>query len=305
MTSVMVYNILAGGTNRVDPLTNMIRPQQPDLVGLVEASDKQVVEELARRLGMQYRLSGQVKKGGVEQGAVLSRLPILVTKIHTSAALIKQPLLEVSVQEPDGQALAVFVAHLTASFSEGKKADWKRRREVQTIAEIMAAHRGKPHLLMGDFNSVAQKDRVRGSALLRYMVDERLHYALLPAKSKGLPNLDYVLTPWMRFLKPTLRSIPGSPILSAWLDALDALYVPRGGFDILRNAGYIDCFRWLHPQEPGFTWPAALPAGRIDFVFASPELARRLSACKPLAEGAGIPGDQASDHLPVFAAFAS
>ncbi len=304
MFSVIAYNILAGGTGRLDSLTAMLRPYHPDLVGLVEASDEHVVAELARRLGMHYRLSGQIHADHIEQGALLSRLPILETTTYTHSFLTKQPLLEVCVQTPDGLEIRVFVIHLTANFYQGRRADWKRRQEVQTIVEIMAAHRGKSHLLMGDFNSVIRKERVRGSAMLRYMLDERLYYALLPAKSRGLPTLDYILPPRWRFLKPALRSVPRNPLLSAWLDACDTFYAPHGGLEILSQAGYIDCFRRLHPHAPGFTWPAALPAGRIDFIFASPELEAYLCACDVLAEGEGVPADRASDHLPVFATFA-
>ena len=68
----------------------------------------------------------------------------------------------------------------------------------------------------------------------------------------------------------------------------------------LREAGYVDCFRALHPSEPGCTYPAHAPWLRIDYVFAAAALAPRLRACRVASEG---PAAAASDHLPVSAAF--
>ena len=42
---------------------------------------------------------------------------------------------------------------------------------------------------------------------------------------------------------------------------------------------------------------------RIDYIFASPELAERLSASYVVTKGNGLHGDEASDHLPVVAEF--
>jgi Endonuclease/Exonuclease/phosphatase family len=107
----------------------------------------------------------------------------------------------------------------------------------------------------------------------------------------------------LRFLNPLLRVIPRSKLLSTLFDEAGSLYVPRGSIRLLRKAGYIDCFRCTNPYAWGFTCPASAPAGRIDFIFASPELAGRLSACKVITEGNGSRAEQASDHLPVVAEF--
>ena len=54
MTRILSYNILVGATRRVNQLTDMITAANPDVVGLVEAINPHVVEELAQRLGMQH-----------------------------------------------------------------------------------------------------------------------------------------------------------------------------------------------------------------------------------------------------------
>lgn len=303
MVRVISYNILIGGRQRVEQLAGMLSAQQPDIIGLVEATDEEVVRSLAERLGMDYRLSGRAESRPRLQAAVLSRLPIRSTQAYTTEIITRQPLFEVQIEELDGSLLTVFMIHLTPEFSQGWRANRKRRREVQEALRLMAPRRGTPHLLMGDFNAIALGDRVRGSDFVRYVTDERLYRQLIPSKSNNLPGLGQVLPRRLRFLQPALRIIPRSTLLSFLLDRLDSVYAPRGGLGLLTRGGYVDCFRRLHPQESGFTWPSALPAGRIDYIFASPELVSRLAACETLREGDGVSGNLASDHLPVFAAF--
>ncbi|HEY7349954.1 MAG TPA: endonuclease/exonuclease/phosphatase family protein [Ktedonobacterales bacterium] len=303
MIRVLSYNILAGGTCRSDSLKKMLKASNADIIGLVEATDDRLVEELADSLGMEYRLSGRAKDPEGQQGALLSHFPILSTKTSITPLLTKQPLLEVGIETADGRPLTVFVAHMTAAFSKAWAASLKRRREMAEILRIMAAHRGTNHLLMGDFNAITPGERVKGSLFLRYMTDPDLYYRLASGAAHGLPNLNYVLPRPLRFAKPLLIAAPKSRALCALFDTIDPLYAPRGGFDLLSQAGYVDCFRALHPREPGFTWPSALPAGRIDYIFASPTLAGRLSACAVETRGDDIDGAAASDHLPVSAAF--
>ena len=59
----------------------------------------------------------------------------------------------------------------------------------------------------------------------------------------------------------------------------------------------------IHPKARGFTCPAASPAGRIDFIFASPEMATHLETCYVLTDGEGMPGSAASDHLAIGGVF--
>jgi len=76
--------------------------------------------------------------------------------------------------------------------------------------------------------------------------------------------------------------------------------VPRLAIGPLLEAGYVDCFRALHPDEPGYTYLAWAPWLRLDYVFASPGLAPRLVACDVVSDE---PAARASDHLPVLAEF--
>jgi endonuclease/exonuclease/phosphatase family metal-dependent hydrolase len=302
MTRILTYNILVGGTRRIDQLTNIISSAHADIVGLVEATNSQVVEELANRLGMQHRMSGNPKHRQDWQIALLSHLPIVQVQSHVRPGILTNPLLEVCIEE-EGRKLTVFVTHLAAAFYRGRGGDGIRRREVQEILRIMASKRGTPHLFIGDFNSIAPGDRLKASILLRYLLEMDRRHQQNPDAHRAYPNLDFVVPEPVRFLNPLLRVIPRSKLLSALFDETGSLYAPRGSIALLYKAGYVDCFRCMNPHGWGFTCPARAPAGRIDYIFASPELAARLSACEVITEGNGVRGEEASDHLPVVADF--
>jgi endonuclease/exonuclease/phosphatase family metal-dependent hydrolase len=303
MTRIISYNILAGATRRVDPLTTMIKAACPDIVGLVEATDPQVVEEVARRLEMQHVMSAFPQHAEDWQAALLTRLPILYTKSHFRLHSLSKPVLEVGVEEPGGRQLTVFVVHLSAAFYKGWAGDAIRRREVRELLRIMATKQGTPHLIMGDFNALAPGDPFKASNLLRYIVQLDQRRRQNPADMMEHPHLDFVVPGPLRIFNPLLRIIPRSKLLCSLFDRAASVYAPRGSISLLRDAGYVDCFRNMNPWAEGFTCPAAAPAGRIDFIFASPQLAGSLSSCYIPTEAGDIRGDQASDHLPIVAEF--
>ncbi len=78
-------------------------------------------------------------------------------------------------------------------------------------------------------------------------------------------------------------------------------YIPRWALGPLPEAGYVDCFRKLHPEEDGFTLPSPRPQVRLDYVFASPPLADTLIECRVVTAPREVAS--ASDHLPVLAEF--
>jgi len=303
MTRILSYNILVGGGRRVNQLADMIMAANPDVVGLVEATNGRVVEELAERLGMQHVMSAYPRHNQDWQVALLSRLPIVATKIHLNPQAVSKPVLEVCLEEPSGRQITVFVTHLSAAFSKGWAGDGLRRREVRELIRLMGDKHGTPHLVMGDFNSLAPGDPFRASALLRYVVKLDKHYQKNPTSTIGHPYLDFVVPGPLRVFNPLLRTIPRSTLLCKLFDGAAALYAPRGTISLLQTAGYVDCFRKLNLTAEGFSCPSAAPAGRIDYIFASPELAESLSMCYIPTEGNGTAGEAASDHLPVVADF--
>ena len=302
MTRILSYNILVGGTRRIDFIEQMIRSVNPDIVGLVEAINPEVVKELARRLGMEYRTNASPDGSWRASLALLSRLPIVRSAVHTGGGVLNRPVLEVGLEEESGERLTAFVNHLTASFSVGRGGDGLRRKEVREVLQILRANR-EPHVLMGDFNALAPGDRLKASRLLSYLIEVDRRWKKRTPEHFGHPSLDGVVPPQLRFFNPLLRLIPRSRILSALFDEAGSLYAPRTSIGLLRAAGYVDCFRYQNPRAWGFTCPAANPAGRIDYFFANPLLATRLRACKVIEGNEEVNGKDASDHLPIMADF--
>lgn len=88
------------------------------------------------------------------------------------------------------------------------------------------------------------------------------------------------------------------PGREAMLDAIDD--DPRLAIRSILEAGYVDSYRELNPDSPGYTYPAKRPWMRLDYIFASLCLAGRLEAAGLVD---GNEAHDASDHLPVWAVF--
>lgn len=73
---------------------------------------------------------------------------------------------------------------------------------------------------------------------------------------------------------------------------------PRPALLPLLAAGYLDAYRALQPDLPGYTHPADAPWPRLDYVFLAPSLTGQLAACDV---DAGPEAARASDHLPIWA----
>ncbi len=69
----------------------------------------------------------------------------------------------------------------------------------------------------------------------------------------------------------------------------------------LLKAGYVDCFRALHPRDDGYTFRASDPRARLDYVFADLALSPALRECQVVTQPDAV--RSASDHLPVLAEF--
>lgn len=72
---------------------------------------------------------------------------------------------------------------------------------------------------------------------------------------------------------------------------------------LILEAGYTDCYRAMHPDEanqPGYTYKLPNPWLRLDYIFASPEMAPRLCASGVIESKEA---HKASDHLPIWAEF--
>ena len=238
------YNIQDGGEDRLNVIHDVIAGQHPDVVALQEATNQEVLNELAHRLGMDM-VTGESSNG--VHVAWLSRIPIRQSHNHQSPLLAKT-LLEIQI-EWNGEPLTLFTTHLASRHDTQSPAD-----EVQAIVKVLAPHAGQTILLAGDFNALGAGDPV------------------------GIPP-------------------PGTVLRGEAIAGTSRATIPT-----LLAAGYTDCFRATQPTAPGFTYPAAAPWLRLDYVFASPNLAASLMTCNVVnTANAAI----ASDHLPIEAIFSN
>jgi exodeoxyribonuclease III len=112
----------------------------------------------------------------------------------------------------------------------------------------------------------------------------------------------HVLVGDLNALHPTDQ--PNAPVYQAtepWEhgDDLHDVHL-RQVIPLLLSARYVDCYRELHPTIPGYTYKLPTPALRLDYIFALPSLAKRLSACEVVTEA---DAEVASDHFPIWAEF--
>ena len=70
---------------------------------------------------------------------------------------------------------------------------------------------------------------------------------------------------------------------------------------IVLNAGYVDAFRRLHPEDRGLTFPVWDPHVRLDYAFAPAGQEDRVQSCDVVRHPAAL---HASDHFPLLAEIA-
>ncbi len=74
-------------------------------------------------------------------------------------------------------------------------------------------------------------------------------------------------------------------------------HLARLPVQLLLEAGYVDCYRRLHPGDAGYTYASAHPWLRLDYAFASPSLADHVAGCDLAVDA---PVERASDHRPLW-----
>ncbi len=81
-----------------------------------------------------------------------------------------------------------------------------------------------------------------------------------------------------------------------WLSGRD---IQRDTIQLMRDSGYVDGYRHLHPDDKGYTFPVWDPHLRLDYVFVPGGFANRLLDCEVIREPEIAP--KASDHFPLLA----
>ena len=141
---ILSYNIRRGGAGREQPLAAVIRSVNADIVVLEEATRPAVVERLARDTGMQEWVSREGKSL-----AFMSRHPVARFAAR-QPAISRHAFLEIV---PSTASWRVFGVHLSAVH-----AAWTERRrlfELRALLRAVANSGQGPHVLIGDFNTVA------------------------------------------------------------------------------------------------------------------------------------------------------
>jgi exodeoxyribonuclease-3 len=79
-----------------------------------------------------------------------------------------------------------------------------------------------------------------------------------------------------------------------WLSGRD---IQRETIQLMRDSGYADGYRMLHPDDKGYTFPVWDPHLRLDYVFVPNGYADRLTRCEVLNKAEAV---RASDHFPLL-----
>ncbi len=178
---VLTYNVHGWRTPddrpNLDLLADVIAGSGVDLVGLNEVFHPlttpmgPALAVLAARLGMAFAfgptISAAPQPGHPPYGnAVLSRWPIQAFAVHHLAPMTtygKRGLLEARVLLPDGQPFTIYVIHLD------HRSEALRLEQWAAASTWLGRDRGRPHLLIGDFNALAETDYAEPDAVLRLM----------------------------------------------------------------------------------------------------------------------------------------
>ncbi len=172
---IVTYNIQywTGMDRTQDPERTLaaIREMNPDIIALqevvhpfAEVGGRPILERVAQALGGEY-VFGQIWAPGelphLDQPmglALVSRFPILAHanhKLSHTGPTHPRRLLEMRVLLPGDRELTLYVTHL----------EWRtesvREEQVRSLLQWTTRDRGRPHLLLGDFNSVHPEDVAR------------------------------------------------------------------------------------------------------------------------------------------------
>jgi endonuclease/exonuclease/phosphatase family metal-dependent hydrolase len=167
---LMTYNLFNGGAGRVDPLAEVIRLAEADVVMVQEAMDETLLHQLADRLKMDRFVAGNPRN---PQGAtaILSRLPIVEAVNHSPLDRRITRSMFHAVVQAGAQRLPIIGLHLHAR--ETLADEQVRLGELPALLDIAQAFHQRPHVIAGDFNTNSPAQVIEVAAL-RPKVRERI-----------------------------------------------------------------------------------------------------------------------------------
>lgn len=176
---VLTYNIhgwrALDDRSNLDLLASVIAESGADLVGLNEVFHPAATPAgpalavLAQRLGMSYAfgptVSAEPQPAHPPYGnALLSRWPILAFAAHHLPPMTtygQRGLLEARVLLPTGKPFTLYITHLD------HRAEALRLEQWAAAQTWLVRDRGRPHLVIGDFNALADTDYAAPADLAR------------------------------------------------------------------------------------------------------------------------------------------
>jgi endonuclease/exonuclease/phosphatase family metal-dependent hydrolase len=256
---VLTYNIHGwrspdpAGAFNLDALVEVIGDAQADLVGLNEvfhprpADSGPALAHLAARLGMAFAfgptLTAAESPTGIPYGnAVLSRWQLVAHAAHRLAAgpadatCEPRGLFEARLLSPAGQPFTLYVLHLDHRSEAIRLAQWR------AASAWLGRDRGRPHLLVGDFNALAACDFPTADAVAELQAWRA---------TQGWPAAVFDLVGQIE--KAGYRdafSAAGASAGATFPAAaphmrIDYIFVPSGAPGTL-----VRCRRWDHPRAP-------------------------------------------------------
>lgn len=324
---VATYNILWGGTEREAWISDVLSRIDADVVALQEVCNLQFAAELAERLGMQALIGEPSDPLPACHIAILTRKPVVrwQNRQHVGQMLRSHLRCEIETGWAGMPVIGVHCVHLAARFQERNKGEARRMRELTAVLDGIAEEPPQPHLVIGDFNSLAPGDEAAATSFFRTFNELRRLGLLVPQRDGTLApsprsdeNAEQVDAAWRQAgIDPTLRQgIPSLPRIvgpltanipiNVSIDRFLSRFIERWTVERMLRHGYVDAFRRVHPRAHGRTVATWSPAVRIDYVFATPDLAERVVACEVVGDRRWPDPDvlRASDHFPVVADFA-
>lgn len=144
------YNILEGGEGRIDPIAEVIRQSQADVVFVAEAASRALFEKLADRLGFDC-FHAEKPEDPDQSVGLLSRWNIREA-INQGAQNreLSRGALQATVNKGDA-ALTLIGVHLHARPTPEDEAI--RVKEVAALLKIASQLKDTPHIIAGDFNA--------------------------------------------------------------------------------------------------------------------------------------------------------
>ena len=166
----MTYNILEGGEGRIDPLAEVIRLADADVVMVAEAWVEGLFLKLADRVGMD-RFRAENPRNPEGAVGVLSRLKIVEGVNHAALdGRFTKGACHVIVETGKGR-LPIIGVHLHARETLADEAE--RLKEMPGVFGIGELFRGRPHVIAGDFNAY-HPGQVVDAEKLRESTKERI-----------------------------------------------------------------------------------------------------------------------------------